>query len=127
MRGASYLAESDNATSGPFYHGTKADLQPGDLIGPGCRSNYGRSLSGRITDVSGWREGWVAVIRSCVTEIGLSLEKRIWIAVDANHETLRFRVDADGPERSWQRNRQVMRGVLTDTEHGETWDFEAGS
>ena len=24
-----------------FYHGTKADLKPGDLISPGHRSNYG--------------------------------------------------------------------------------------
>jgi hypothetical protein len=81
-------------------------------------------LSGRITDVSAWHEGWVAVIESCVTEIGLSLETRLWIAVDANHDTLRFHVDADGPERSWQRNLQLVRGVLTDTEHGEIWDFK---
>jgi tetratricopeptide (TPR) repeat protein len=26
--------------SGPFYHGTKADLQVGDLLTPGSRSNY---------------------------------------------------------------------------------------
>jgi rifampin ADP-ribosylating transferase len=25
---------------GPFYHGTKADLQVGDLLTPGFRSNY---------------------------------------------------------------------------------------
>ena len=25
----------------PFYHGTKADLKAGDLIGPGYASNYG--------------------------------------------------------------------------------------
>ncbi len=25
----------------PFYHGTRADLRPGDLIGPGHASNYG--------------------------------------------------------------------------------------
>jgi rifampin ADP-ribosylating transferase len=83
-------------------------------------------LSGRITDVGAWREAWVAVIESCVTEIGLSLETRIWIAVDANHDTLRFRLDADGPERSWQRNLQLRCRVLTDTEHGEIWDFETG-
>jgi hypothetical protein len=31
-------------TSGaqPFYHGTKADLKEGDLIGPGFTSNFGR-------------------------------------------------------------------------------------
>jgi rifampin ADP-ribosylating transferase len=81
-------------------------------------------LSGRITSVGAWHEGWVAVIESCVTEIGLSLETRLWIAVDANHDTLRFRVDADGPARSWQRNLQVVRGVLKDTEHGEIWDFK---
>ncbi|GAA4419965.1 NAD(+)--rifampin ADP-ribosyltransferase [Nibrella viscosa] len=26
----------------PFYHGTKADLKPGDLIEPGFQSNYGQ-------------------------------------------------------------------------------------
>ena len=95
------------------------DLQPGELL-------RDAPLSGWITDVSAWREAWVAVIESCVTEIGLSLETRIWIEVDANHCELRFRVDADGPERSWQRNLRLVRGVLTDTEHGEIWDFEAG-
>ena len=28
-------------STGPYYHGTKADLTPGDLIAPGFRSNYG--------------------------------------------------------------------------------------
>jgi rifampin ADP-ribosylating transferase len=28
--------------SGPFYHGTKADLKLGDLIAPGYNSNYGK-------------------------------------------------------------------------------------
>ena len=27
--------------AGPFFHGTKADLQPGDLLEPGRRSNFG--------------------------------------------------------------------------------------
>lgn len=27
--------------SGPFYHGTKADLKPGDLLEPNRSSNYG--------------------------------------------------------------------------------------
>jgi hypothetical protein len=27
---------------GPFYHGTKADVAPGDLLEPGYSSNYGR-------------------------------------------------------------------------------------
>lgn len=26
---------------GPFYHGTKADLKPGDVLRPGYRSNFG--------------------------------------------------------------------------------------
>jgi len=29
---------------GPFYHGTKADLQPSDLLRPGSRSNYSPDL-----------------------------------------------------------------------------------
>lgn len=31
-----------NNTSDTFYHGTKADLKPGDLIEPGYNSNYGQ-------------------------------------------------------------------------------------
>jgi rifampin ADP-ribosylating transferase len=30
------------ATDTAFYHGTKADLETGELIGPGYASNYGR-------------------------------------------------------------------------------------
>lgn len=32
---------SSDMSSEVFYHGTKADLKPGDLIGPGYTSNYG--------------------------------------------------------------------------------------
>ena len=31
---------SDELDEGPFFHGTKADLQPGDLLTAGFRSNY---------------------------------------------------------------------------------------
>lgn len=31
---------NDSLDSGPFYHGTKADLKVGDLLKPGYRSNY---------------------------------------------------------------------------------------
>ena len=41
--GGNDLAAPDNVISGPFYHGTKADLKPGDLISPGYRSNYGHA------------------------------------------------------------------------------------
>ena len=34
------------AATGPFYHGTRADLAPGDLLSPGFTSNYAdRKLS----------------------------------------------------------------------------------
>jgi rifampin ADP-ribosylating transferase len=82
------------------------------------------AVSGRVTDVTAWREGWAAVIESCITEIGLSLETRVWIAVDADRDGLVFHVDADGDERSWRRDLQLESGVLIDAEHGETWDFE---
>jgi hypothetical protein len=84
----------------------------------------GVSLSGRITDVTAWRDAWVAVIESCITEIGLSLETRLWVATDADHDTLVFRLDADGPERSWRRDLRLERGVLTDADQGEIWDVE---
>ncbi len=35
------MSSSEVMDSGPFYHGTKADLKPGDLLGPGYNSNYG--------------------------------------------------------------------------------------
>lgn len=43
-------SKTDNDTTGPasghhaerFFHGTKADLKPGDLIQPGFNSNYGK-------------------------------------------------------------------------------------
>lgn len=36
------MTASDDLTSQRFYHGTKADLKPGDLITPGYSSNYGK-------------------------------------------------------------------------------------
>ena len=36
------MTASDDLTSQRFYHGTKADLKPGDLITPGYYSNYGK-------------------------------------------------------------------------------------
>jgi hypothetical protein len=83
-------------------------------------------LSGKITEVTAWREGWAAVIESCITEIGLSVETRIWVAVDAFTDTVRFQLDAEGPQRSWQRNISLAGGVLTDSAQGELWDFAAG-
>jgi hypothetical protein len=32
----------NNLSSQQFYHGTKADLKPGDPIEPGYHSNYGQ-------------------------------------------------------------------------------------
>jgi rifampin ADP-ribosylating transferase len=37
MRAMTYAADA----TPPFYHGTRADLRPGDLIAPGFGSNYG--------------------------------------------------------------------------------------
>ncbi len=31
----------DGQETGPYYHGTRADLKPGDLLEPGYTSNYG--------------------------------------------------------------------------------------
>lgn len=33
---------SETTDDGPFFHGTKADLRPGDLLEPGCSSNFGK-------------------------------------------------------------------------------------
>lgn len=80
--------------------------------------------SGRVTDVTAWREGWAAALESCATEIGLASEVRVFIAVDANHDRLSFLVNADGPGLSWHRNLKLVGGVLSDRERGEIWYFE---
>jgi len=36
------VAATDDLSSQRFYHGTRADLKPGDLIEPGYGSNYGK-------------------------------------------------------------------------------------
>ena len=36
------MASTDDVNSQVFYHGTKADLTPGDLIEAGYNSNYGK-------------------------------------------------------------------------------------
>ena len=36
------MAATDDLSLQRFYHGTKADLKPGDLIEPGYNSNYGK-------------------------------------------------------------------------------------
>ena len=36
------MAAIDDLSSQRFYHGTKSDLKPGDLIEPGYDSNYGK-------------------------------------------------------------------------------------
>jgi rifampin ADP-ribosylating transferase len=47
--------EVDDA--GPFFHGTKADLKPGDLLGPGYRSNYGEGTTANFVYVTANRDG----------------------------------------------------------------------
>lgn len=36
------MNNTEHMDQGPFYHGTKADLQPGDVLAPGYSSNYGQ-------------------------------------------------------------------------------------
>jgi hypothetical protein len=36
------MAATDDLNSQRFYHGTRADLKPGDLIEPGYTSNFGK-------------------------------------------------------------------------------------
>jgi hypothetical protein len=68
------------------------------------------ALSGRVTEVTAWREGWAAVLESCTTEIGLAAEVRVFISVDANHDKLTFLVSADGPSLSWHRDQIASAG-----------------
>jgi hypothetical protein len=40
--------KTNDLNSEKFYHGTKADLKPGDLIAPGFQSNYGQRKQARF-------------------------------------------------------------------------------
>jgi rifampin ADP-ribosylating transferase len=42
---------------GPFFHGTRADLRPGDLLTPGWRSNYGSRRQAKHLYVTALRDG----------------------------------------------------------------------
>jgi len=42
---------------GPFFHGTRADLRPGDLLAPGRRSNYGSGRPSNHVYLTSTREG----------------------------------------------------------------------
>lgn len=42
---------------GPFFHGTRADVRPGDLLTPGWRSNYGSRRRSRHIYLTASREG----------------------------------------------------------------------
>lgn len=42
---------------GPFFHGTKADVQPGDLLTPGWASNYGTRRTANHIYVTASRDG----------------------------------------------------------------------
>jgi rifampin ADP-ribosylating transferase len=42
---------------GPFFHGTRADVRPGDLLTPGWRSNYGSGRQANHIYLTASREG----------------------------------------------------------------------
>ncbi|MCE1180491.1 MAG: NAD(+)--rifampin ADP-ribosyltransferase [Micrococcales bacterium] len=42
---------------GPFFHGTRADLRPGDLLTPGWMTNYGSGRESRNIYLTASREG----------------------------------------------------------------------
>ena len=42
---------------GPFFHGTRADLRPGDLLTPGWRSNYGSGHQAKHIYLTATRDG----------------------------------------------------------------------
>src|SRR5690606_8772409 len=42
---------------GPFFHGTRADVRPGDLLTPGWRSNYGSRRQSKHIYITALRDG----------------------------------------------------------------------
>jgi hypothetical protein len=58
------MAGVDDLNPQRFYHGTKADLKPGDLIEPGYNSNYGERKKAAYVyltatlDAATWGANW---------------------------------------------------------------------
>lgn len=48
---------TDVREAGPLYHGTRADLRPGDLLTPGHASNYGSRQTANFVYLTARREG----------------------------------------------------------------------
>ena len=61
------MASIDDPSSQRFYHGTKADLKPGDLIEPGYNSNYGKRKKASYVyltatlNAATWGRSWPSV------------------------------------------------------------------
>lgn len=103
-----------------YYHGTKADLKPGDLIGPGYASNYGERKPGNFVYLSATLD---AAIWGAELAVG-SGKGRIYIVEptgsiedDPNLTDKRF---PGNPTRSY-RSRDPFRVV------GEVTDWEGHS
>jgi Rifampin ADP-ribosyl transferase len=58
------VAATDDLNSQRLYHGTRADLKAGDLIGPSYASNYGKSKKANYVyltatlDAATWGRNW---------------------------------------------------------------------
>lgn len=48
---------TDVREEGPLYHGTRADLRPGDLLTPGHASNYGSRQTANFVYLTARKEG----------------------------------------------------------------------
>ena len=58
----------DVQETGPLYHGTRADLRPGDLLTPGYPSNYGRRERANCVYVTARKEGAILAAELAVGE-----------------------------------------------------------
>jgi rifampin ADP-ribosylating transferase len=47
------MAATDDLSSRRFYHGTRADLEPGDVIEPGYAANFGKRRKGTYVYLTG--------------------------------------------------------------------------
>lgn len=57
------MTTADTPAPTTFYHGTRADLKPGDLIAPGYDSNYGERKQASWVYLTGTLEAAVCQLR----------------------------------------------------------------
>ncbi len=114
------LQDSAVLDAGPFYHGTKADLKPGDLLEPGYSSNYGERKKANYVYLTATLDAAVWGAELAVGEGTGRIYRVVPTGTFENDPNLTDKKFPGNPTRSY-RTRQPLRVV------GEIQDWDGHS